>query len=251
MSDRRWPLTGKTALITGAAKRLGRAMAAALAGEGVNVVVHYHRSANDAEDLVEQLREENVNSWSVQADLSRPAQAEALLERARQLAGPIDVLINNASVFDEGTVGDLTADQVSVNVQVNAISPFLIGRALADQGRDGAIINFLDARVGDYDREHAAYHISKRTLLTLTRIMALEFSPAVRVNAVAPGLILPPRGRDESYLQQLAPTNPLNRIGSLEAITDAVLFLLRSDFITGQVIFVDGGRHMKGNVYGC
>ena len=145
---------------------------------------------------------------------------------------------------------DFTLQDLEDNIQVNAISPLLIARSFAEQGCEGAIVNFLDTRITEYDNGHAAYHLSKRMLFTLTRMMALEFAPSIRVNAVAPGLILPPPGEDLSYLQKLAHTNPLNRIGSPESITDAVLFLLRSEFVTGQVIFVDGGYHMKGSVYG-
>ena len=145
---------------------------------------------------------------------------------------------------------DFSLKDLEDNVQVNAISPLLIGRSFAKQGCEGAVVNFLDTRITEYDSGHAAYHLSKRMLFTLTRMMALEFAPSVRVNAIAPGLILPPPGEDVLYLQKLAPTNPLNRIGSPESITDAVLFLLNSEFVTGQVIFVDGGYHIKGNVYG-
>ena len=126
----------------------------------------------------------------------------------------------------------------------------MIARAFGAQGIEGVIVNFLDTRIEDYDRKHAAYHLSKRMLYTLTRMMAIEFAPLVRVNAVAPGLILPPPGKDESYLAQLAHTNPLGRYGDPSHIVEAVLFLVRNDFVTGQVVFVDGGRHLKGKMYG-
>jgi len=134
-------------------------------------------------------------------------------------------------------------------VQVHALAPLTLSRALAKQGRDGHIINMLDSRVTDYDRDHAAYHLSKRMLLTLTRMLAMELAPRIAVNGVAPGLILPPAGKDESYLRDLAHTNPMNRHGGVGDITDAVLYLLTSRFVTGQVMFVDGGRHMRGPLY--
>ena len=112
-------------------------------------------------------------------------------------------------------------------------------------------MNLLDSRITDYDREHAAYHLSKRMLFALTRMLALELAPRTIVNAVAPGLILPPEGKDEDYLRRMAHTVPLNRHGDAGDIEQAVLFLLRCEFVTGQVIFVDGGRHMEGRVYGC
>jgi pteridine reductase len=243
-------LKGKTALVTGATKRIGRATAIALAAYDVNVVVHYRSSREEAEVVASECRKMGVKAWTVQADLSDPGQAENLMAQAIEAAGQVQILINNASIFTKSQLTDFTLEDLSGNLQVNAISPLIIGRAFAAQGCEGAMVNFLDTRFTEYDREHAAYHLSKRMLFTLTRMMALEFAPAIRVNAIAPGLILPPPGKDASYLENLAPTNPLNRIGSLEGITDALLFLLHSEFITGQVIFVDGGYHMKGNVYG-
>jgi NAD(P)-dependent dehydrogenase (short-subunit alcohol dehydrogenase family) len=144
----------------------------------------------------------------------------------------------------------MTADEVMANMQANAIAPFLIARSFAGRGREGSIVNLLDTRMTEYDKAHAAYHLSKRTLFTLTRMMAMEFAPRVRVNAVAPGLVLPPPGQDESYLQRHASSNPLQIVGSAEEVTDAILYLLGSRFVTGQVIFVDGGFHMKGSMYG-
>jgi len=245
-----WPLTGKTALVTGGAKRIGRATVLALAGEGANVVVHYRSSQTQADDLVRQIRGTGGNAWAVRADLADEDQAKTLLDRARERAGTVDILINNASIFPENTLDDLTADDVAISVQVNAVAPFLIARALAAQTGNGAIVNFLDARLGDYDASHVAYDLSKRMLLAITQMLALEFAPAVRVNAVAPGLILAPCGEDESYLKRLGSRNPLRRVGKVQNITDAVVFLLQNDFVTGQVIYVDGGRQMKGRLYG-
>lgn len=244
-------IKGKTALVTGAAKRIGRAISLALAGEGVRVAAHYGTSAVEAADLVDVLRAKGVEAWSVQADLGDAAQAEALLEKAETLAGPVDIVINNAAIFPSGTLDELGAEDLFRNLQINALTPFQIGRALAARKRAGAVVNLLDARLNDYDRNHVAYHLSKRVLFSLTRMMALEFAPKIRVNAVAPGLILPPPGEDESYLEKLASTNPLNRCGTPQQIANAVLFLLKTDFVTGQVIFIDGGRHMKGDVYGA
>ena len=243
-------IDGKTALITGGAKRIGKATALALAEQNVDLVLHYSLSDDEAEAVALECRSMGVKSWTVQADLRDPKQAEGLIEKAVKNAGPIHILINNASIFTKSHLMDFTLEDFENNIQVNALSPLLLGRAFVNQGCKGAIINFLDTRITEYDTTHAAYHLSKRMLFTLPRMMALEFAPSVRVNAIAPGLILPPPGEDISYLQSLAHTNPLNSIGSLDAITDAVLFLLNSEFITGQVIFVDGGYHLKGSFYG-
>jgi NAD(P)-dependent dehydrogenase (short-subunit alcohol dehydrogenase family) len=243
-------IDGKTALVTGAAKRIGKSTALALAKRNVNLVLHYRSSSDEAESVSSECMSMGVKSWTVQADLRDPEQAEELIEKTSKEAGPIQILVNNASIFTKSQLMDFSLQDLEDNIQVNAISPILIGRAFAKQGCEGAIVNFLDTRITEYDSGHAAYHLSKRMLFTLTRMMALEFAPSVRVNAIAPGLILPPPGEDVSYLQKLAPTNPLNSIGSPEGIIDSVLFLLNSQFVTGQVIFVDGGYHMKGSVYG-
>ena len=245
MSKEARDLSGKTALVTGAAKRLGRSIASALADRGAGVIVHYNTSADEARELAARL-ENKAAAYTLQADLRDESQARNLLDRAVKLAGPIDVLVNNAAVYGTGRLLDLTAGDLAENVQVNAFAPLQIARCFADQGRAGAIVNLLDAAVLDCDRSHAAYNLSKQMLLSLTRMMAVEFAPAVRVNAVAPGLILPPEGEDPSSLERLVHTNLLGRVGNVEDVTDAVMFLLESSFVTGQVIFVDGGRHLKG-----
>lgn len=238
-----------TALITGAARRLGRALALALAEQGSDVVVHYHHSADEAAGLVRAIQDLGVRAWRIRADLRDRGQVEGLFDQAVREAGPIDVLVNNASVWPEETVWDVSEASLQAAMQIHVAAPLVLSRRLARQGRPGHIINILDTRVTSYDKGHAAYHLSKRALLTLTRMLALELAPAVAVNAIAPGLILPPEGQDETYLQRLAHTNPMNRHGHARDIAEALLFLLRSRFITGQVIYVDGGFHMKGHLY--
>jgi pteridine reductase len=243
-------LIGKTALVTGAARRLGRATALALAQAGANVVVHYHTHAAEAQSLADEIKALGRKAWTNAADLRDASQAESLMEQSLHQAGAVDILINNASIFPSDTVLDLLPETLAEAVAIHATAPLILSRRLAAQGQPGAIVNFLDSRVEDYDPTHASYHLSKRMLLALTRMLAVELAPRITVNAVAPGLILPPEGQDESYLQNLAHTNPLQRYGNPRDITDAVLFLLRSEFVTGQVIFVDGGRHLKGKTHG-
>jgi hypothetical protein len=196
------------------------------------------------------LRDKGVKAWTAQAGLNDPAQARALFDEATRLSGGIDFVVNSASVFPESTLAHFTSDELHHVINVNALAPLMLGRALKESNRPGAIVNLLDCMIADFDRKHVAYHLSKRMLYSLTRMMAVEFAPAVRANGVAPGLVLPPAGKGEEYLASLASTNPLNRYGSAEDVAAAVLFLLKSDFVTGQVIFVDGGRNLRGNMYG-
>jgi pteridine reductase len=246
----------RTYLITGAAHRIGRGLALGLAKNAAAVVIHYSSSQTDAEQLSLEIKNAGIESYTIAADLGSPVQCEGLLKGAQDSAGPIDVLINNASIFEEGRLGEITIDDINRNMMINAYAPLLLSRSFAElnKGRKTAvlpvIINMLDARITDYDRQHAAYHIAKRTLFTLTKMMALEFAPSVRVNAVAPGLILPPQGKDQSYIEQLKSSNPLNAVGTVEQIVEAVRFLTDNEFITGQVIFVDGGRNLLSNTYG-
>lgn len=243
-------ITGKTALVTGAALRLGRFIALALARGGASVAVHYRSSETEAESLAGEIRAMGAEAWTFQADLTRPEDAARLVDRAVEATGGLDFLVNSASIFHETGFDGATARAVHENVDVNALSPLYAARAFAAQGRPGAVVNLLDTMIADYDRKHVPYHLSKRMLFTLTRMMAVEFAPSIRVNAVAPGLVLPPPGKDRAYLEGLAHTNPLNRFGSGDGVAQAVLFLLRSGFVTGQVIYVDGGRRLKGSMYG-
>ncbi|HON92347.1 MAG: SDR family oxidoreductase [Phycisphaerae bacterium] len=249
MNDSDTSLAGKTALVTGAARRLGKAMVLALAAQGVGVVVHHNRSGGEAAVLCDQIRRKGGAAWPLQGDLADKEQVTRLFCEAVALGGPIDILINNASFYERDTLWEATEESILLNLRVHAIAPLMLAREMAGQGRTGHIVNLLDTRVTVYDKEHASYHISKRVLLTLTRMMALELAPRIAVNAIAPGLILPPAGEDESYLQRLAHANPLNRYGAPQDIVEAMLFLVRSRFLTGQILYIDGGYHMKGHMY--
>lgn len=239
-------LEGKTALVTGAGKRLGRAVALGLAGEGAKVVVHYNRSRAEAEAVVGELQRLGSNGWALGADLASPREAEGLVERAADLAGRLDVLVCSASIFPPCKIEDLSIEDLHGAIDVNAWAPFVLGRELARRAGGGSIVNFLDTTVAGYDWRHVGYHASKVLLELMTRVMALRFAPAVAVNAVAPGLILPPEGKDQAWLEGLKDTVPMKRVGGPRAIVEAVLFLATSEFTTGQVIFVDGGRHLLG-----
>ena len=248
-------LRGRAALVTGAARRLGKAIAEALAREGADVVVHYGHSAAEAEQTAAGLRALGVRAWTVRADLGDPAQAQALWEQAEALAGAgrIDILVNSASIFPEDTLAGFTAGGLETSLRVNALAPALLARHFAAAGcrpADRVIVNLLDSRALGRMRRHLSYQLSKRLLADFTRLLALELAPAVRVNAVAPGMVLPPEGLDPERQARLAATNLLGRWGKPEDVARAVLFLAASDFITGQVLFVDGGGAVKESLFG-
>jgi pteridine reductase len=241
---------GKRALVTGGAKRLGRAVCLALAEQGADIVIHYHSSEKEADKLAEEIQELGSGAWRIKADLSRPETAGQFFSEVLDTVGPLDYLINSASIYPKGTLDTLTIEDLNTNMSLNAYAPALLVRAFAEQQREGVIINFLDSRIADYARYHVPYNISKRVLFAFTRMMSLEYAPLVRVNGIAPGLILPPPGSGPGNLENLAYTVPLEKTGTIEQITDTVLFLLANEYITGQVIYVDGGRHLKGSVFG-
>jgi len=243
-------LKGQAALITGAAKRIGRATALALAAEGVNIVVHYRSAEEEAQALCREVAQHGVQAWAVGGDLAKPEEVETLLPRALDAAGSLDILVNNASIFPPTTLENVRVEDLALNAQVNAWAPFVLSRAFARRVGRGKIVNLLDARIAGYDWSHVAYILSKHLLAVLTRMTALEFAPGITVNAVAPGLILPPPGQDDAFLDRLVNTVPLKRHGDPGDIAEAIVYLVKSDFLTGVVIHVDGGRHLREIVHG-
>lgn len=237
-------LAGRTALVTGAAKRIGNAISHGLAKEGVNVIIHYSRSESEAKKLESELRAVGVESWTVKADLNGAKACEDLVEEARRSAGEIDILVNNASVFSLNNATNVRLKDIEFDMFINAWTPFLLTRYFSEKTHNAKIINLLDTRIAGYDFNHFAYYLSKRMLEVLTKSMALKLAPNITVNGIAPGLILPPEGKDLSYLEERKNTVPMKKYGSLADIVEAVVFFLKSDFITGQIIYVDGGKHL-------
>jgi NAD(P)-dependent dehydrogenase (short-subunit alcohol dehydrogenase family) len=234
----------RTALVTGAARRLGRAIALSLAGRGMDVVVHFRESEAAAREVVQEIEAMGRRAWMVAADLSDAEQAGALFDKAIEKAGAVQVLVNNASVFTPSRVEDLSARDLVENLAVNTMAPMVLSRALAGRNERGVIVNLLDTRIAGHDPGHVGYELSKKLLHAFTRELALELAPGIRVNAVAPGLVLPPPGEDESFLERRRGSNPLRQHGTAEQVATAVWFLIANEFVTGQVVFVDGGRHL-------
>ena len=245
-------LSGQNALITGAAKRVGRVIASSLADRGVNIVAHYNTSRADAETLTVELKERGVGAWALQASLDDPDQIEGVWRRALDSVpgGQLSILVNNASIFPSDTLSTLGLEALKQNLSINALAPLRLIRLFADQEQPGCVVNLLDSRIGGYMRKHVSYALSKRMLFDLTRMLALELAPRVRVNAVAPGMILPPEGESGEELERLAARAPLARWGEPEDVAGAVIFLLRNTYLTGQVIYVDGGAFIKEDLYG-
>jgi len=241
-------LVGSTALVTGGAVRLGRAISTALSRAGCRVVVHYGSSAAAARDLVADLQSERGHAVAIGADLGSPAACESLVQQARDLVGPIDLLINNAAIFPAGGVFDTTDEQWRQVFDLNLRAPFLLSRAYASArlpATTGSIVNILDARIFRPGSDHLAYRLAKQALGHLTEILALELAPQVRVNAVAPGSMLEATGDPAGRLAERVATQvPLGRAGGPQPVADAVLYLARSPFVTGEILRVDGGEYL-------
>jgi len=243
------PFSGKRALITGGAKRLGRETAFALGRAGVHLVIHYNSSRAPAEALCEELQSVGTAAFSIQANMENPVEVEALFASAWDRMEGLDFLVNNASIFPAGRLEEMELSHLHENLQVNAWAPFLLIRAFSRRirGTDkwGSVVNLLDTRLVGGDLAHASYHLSKATLREITTLTALEFAPELRVNGVAPGAVLAPEEEREEHLDRLVSDLPLKRRGYPKDIADAILFLLGASFVTGQVVFVDGGRHLR------
>jgi NAD(P)-dependent dehydrogenase (short-subunit alcohol dehydrogenase family) len=240
-------LRGRVAIVTGGGIRVGRAIALGLAGAGADVFIHYNRSAGPAEATAEVARALGVRSAIGSVDLSDPSTGGELVALAEAALGTPSVLVNSASGFPADTVRDVTLDGWRRTIDLTLASPVFATQALAaslPEDLDGAVVNITDVRTHNPYREHFSYVVAKGGIDTFTRTAALQLAPRIRVNAVALGVILPPPGEGDDYASRLAAELPLDRVGGTEPVVAAVLSLLENDFVTGEIIRVDGGGHL-------
>jgi pteridine reductase len=244
MSD---SLAGRTALVTGGARRVGAAIARRLHASGANVVLHYRDSAVDADKLAADLNALRAKSAvTVKAELLAPIAPRALVSTALQSFGRLDLLVNNASSFFANEIGTIEASHFEALIGSNLRAPLFISQEAAPHLAEarGAIVNIVDIHAERPLKGYPVYSVAKAGLAALTRSLALELAPEVRVNAVAPGAIAwPEDGQLEpEERQRILKTTPLGRIGSPEDIAQAVHFLACAPYVTGQIVAVDGGR---------
>ncbi|HEX2139584.1 MAG TPA: pteridine reductase [Woeseiaceae bacterium] len=239
-------LSGRCALITGAARRIGAELARRLHAAGANVAIHYRHSAEDARDLAETLNRSRAGSaMAFQADLTDSERLGALVESVTGWSGRLDVLVNNASAFYPTPLGEITDEHWAELVGTNLKAPLFLAQAAWPHLRKagGCIVNLVDIHSRRPLRHYNVYGAAKAGLVLLTRSLAKEMAPEVRVNAIAPGAILwPETGMTEAAKQSVLRQVPLQRTGSPADIADCLLYLLRARYVTGQVIAVDGGR---------
>jgi NAD(P)-dependent dehydrogenase (short-subunit alcohol dehydrogenase family) len=250
-------LAGRVALVTGAAHRLGAACVRALAREGVSVVVHCRHSVAAVAALCREVVDAGGQAVWVQADLADAVAAGRLFQQALEPFGPISILVNNASSFRPGRLEDTTVSRWQDDFAVHVQAPFLLMQAFAAQpevraARDqgGApvlpwqIVNLIDSRVLRPQPGHLSYTVTKSALWSLTRVAALELAPVVRVNAIGPGAILPAADATPEQFARIAAQAPLGVPGGVEDIVEALMFLLRHRYMTGEMLCIDGGAHL-------
>ena len=237
----------KSALVTGAGRRIGRAIALGLAADGWRVAVHYGSSAADAAATVADIRAAGGEAVAVQADLADAASLEGLLPAAVKAVGTLGCLVNNASLFENDRMLDFTRAGWDRTMAVNVLAPALLTQAFARQlppGAPGNVINILDQRVLRLTPRYVSYTLSKSALWTLTRTMAMALAPAIRVNAIGPGPTLPNDTQDAAQFAQQAGATILGHGAGLDEIAAAVRFILAAPSMTGQMIALDGGQHL-------
>lgn len=232
----------KAALITGGVNRLGRAIGLFLAGKGYHIAIHYQKS--DPGTLVKEIEKFGVQAVPFQADLSNESKMEKLIPAVTKCFPKLEVLVNNASIFEPGDFKEIDLLQLNRFLNINFKTPFILSRDFFKQLKTGNIINLLDAKITHSHHNFSTYLLSKKILMAYTEMAAVEFGPQIRINAIAPGAILPPPGKGESYLKERAEEAVLKKTGSKEEIIQAVDFLIKNTFITGQCIYVDGGTHL-------
>jgi len=240
-------IEGKVALVTGAAKRLGRSIALALAERGAELVIHYRDSEREAQELLALLKRAGGKPVAVRGDVSVAADVDRIVETAMQAFGRIEILVNNAAIFYRTPFEKVTEEDWDRFLDVNLKGPFLlcrrIGGIMLRQGQ-GKIISLADLAGLKVWAEYIPYSVSKAGLIALTQGLAKALAPAVQVNAVAPGAVLLPEGTTPEERERAIRRIPLDRLGTPEDIARAVVYLIRNDFITGEVLRLDGGQHL-------
>lgn len=236
----------KVALITGSAKRIGSELSRHLASKGWDLVLHFNTSYELVQDLEEDLKLAfpEGNYRIMQANLSDAKETENLIPNVISAFGRLDLLINNASIFEPGTIENTSVELYNRHMDINIRAPFILTRNFMKHSNGGVIVNISDTRITNNSNEYAAYNLSKKTLWEFTKIAALEAAPNFRVNALAPGLILPPEGKTKQYFNDLALKTPLKNRAGLVPVIKSLDYIIENENLTGQILFCNSGEHL-------
>jgi NAD(P)-dependent dehydrogenase (short-subunit alcohol dehydrogenase family) len=235
---------GKTAFITGGARRIGREICLKLAEMNYDIVFTYLSSQKEAETLKLQINSMGRRCSIKQFDLTETEKIPQLMAEIFEEFSGLDLIVNNASIFERRSFKETSLEQLDKNFSLHFKTPFMIVREFANFVNSGQVINILDTRITKKKSAYFAYLLSKKALSDFTLMAASELAPGIRVNGVAPGLILPPDGLDSGYLDRLAEKIPAARKGDVSDILNSIEFLIKNEYITGQIIFNDGGEHL-------
>jgi NAD(P)-dependent dehydrogenase (short-subunit alcohol dehydrogenase family) len=237
----------RVALVTGAAKRIGRALALDLARQGFAVAVHYGDARVDAEAVVAEITRAGGRAAALAADLGREAETATLVPRAVAALGPLGVLVNNAARFERDEALDATRESWDLHMEANLRAPFLLSQAFARQlppDAEGAIVNMIDQRVWRLTPHFLSYTVSKAGLWTLTQTLAMALAPRIRVNGIGPGPVLPSARQSAEQFERQWRSTPLGRGAAPEEVCAALRFILAAPALTGQMLALDGGQHL-------
>lgn len=240
-------LDGRVALVTGAGTRVGRVIALALGKAGMRVGVHYAGSEKGARQTADEIVAAGSDARTLPGDLTDPATGPRLIEHANKVFGGLDVLVNSAAVMLRTPVGEVLVEDWDAMFALNLRAPFFLCQSAARimEKKGGVIVNIADLAAFEAWRNYIPHSITKAGIVQMTRGLAHALGPKIRVNAIAPGAVLLPDGWTPELADKLVSTTPLGRIGSPEDVAQAVLYLLSADYVTGETLIVDGGRHVR------
>jgi pteridine reductase len=240
-------LRGRIAIVTGAGRRVGRAIATGLGERGMHVAVHYNGSADGARETARTIEQAGGKATLFRADLSQPDAPAAFVDEVAHTLGSLDVLVNSAAIMERTPLDSITPAQWDAMFAINSRAPFFASvaarRHMAERG--GAIVNIADLAALETWPAYIPHGLSKGVVVDMTRALARQLAPSVRVNAVAPGVIMLPEGWQAEVGERLRLTTPLKRLGSVNDVVGAVIYLLEAEYVTGETIVVDGGRHVR------
>ena len=235
----------KAALITGGAKRIGKTIALSLAGKGYDIAMHYRTSKRAAETTRASIEDMGVRCCLFEADLGNSKEVDGLIPDVFEAFPELSLLVNNASIFERAPLLKTTPDLFDRHIHINLRTPLFLSKAFALLCDEGHIINLLDTKIDSMQSVYCAYTLSKKALAQFTLLAAKELGPRIRVNGIAPGLIMPSFGMSQNEFERLGKKIPLRNTGHPDRIVQAVNYLLKNPFVTGEILYVDGGEHLK------